>query len=317
MNQSHATATDKLVTVMTAKKQFDVIIVGGSYAGLSAAMALGRSLKNVLVIDSGKPCNRYTPHSHNFITQDGSTPGEIATKAKEQVLRYPTVTFMQGIALNGIKSNDGFEVETNTGSKVHAAKLVFATGISDILPATKGFEDCWGKSVIHCPYCHGYEFKEKKTAIIANGDKAVHIAALVNNLTGKIGIFSNGKADFTPAQSLKLKEHRIAVNEKVINEIRHSDGQVTALLFEDGSSEQVEAAYAVIPFEQQCNIPEKLGCALTETGLIKVDTFQKTTVQGIYACGDNSSPLRSVANAVATGNFVGAMLNNELTMERW
>ncbi|MEM7297910.1 MAG: NAD(P)/FAD-dependent oxidoreductase, partial [Bacteroidota bacterium] len=139
----------KKYNAMNNKQDFDVIIIGGSYAGLSAAMALGRSLRNVLIIDSGLPCNRQTPHSHNFITQDGKTPSEIATAAKSQVLEYDTVQFLEDLASSGKRIAHGFEVLTASGKKVTAKKLVFATGIKDIMPEIKGFADCWGISVVH------------------------------------------------------------------------------------------------------------------------------------------------------------------------
>ncbi len=294
---------------------FDVIIVGGSYAGLSAAMALGRSLRKVLVIDSGEPCNRYTPHSHNFITHDGTVPGEIAAKAREQVLKYDTVKYHQGIAVTGKKTGIGFEIGTQSGKIFSAKKLIFATGVKDIFPAVKGFEDCWGKSVIHCPYCHGYEFKGEKTAILANGEKAFHIATLVNNLTDRISIITQGKPDFKEEQLNKLKKNNIVLIEKEVAEIQHQDGQVNVLIFKDGTKENFDAVYAAIPFEQHCTIPVALGCELTEMGHIKADMFQKTSIPGIFACGDSTSMMRSVANAVAAGNMAGAMVNNELTAE--
>src|SRR5690606_28226163 len=143
------------------------IIIGGSYARLSAAMALGRSLRNVLIIDSGLPCNRQTPHSHNFITQDGEKPNVIAEKAKAQVLNYDTIKFYNGTAVSGSKIENGFVITTQTEEKFTAKKLIFATGIKDIMPDIKEFQACWGISVIHCPYCHGYEFRNQKTAILA------------------------------------------------------------------------------------------------------------------------------------------------------
>jgi len=302
---------------MTGKNQFDVIIIGGSYAGLSTAMALGRSMRNTLIIDSGKPCNRYTPHSHNFITQDGAVPAEIATKAKEQVLKYDTVKFHQGIAVSGKKMEKGFEITVDSGEKFSSKKLVFATGVKDIFPDIKGFQDCWGKTVIHCPYCHGYEFKGKKTAVLANGERAFHITALVINLTNKITIITQGNPNFKEEQLIQLQKNKIQIIEKEVAEIEHQNGNISTLIFEDGSEENFNAAYAAIPFEQHCKIPLDLGCEITETGHIKVDLFQKTTIPGMYACGDNSSPMRSVANAVATGNLTGAMVNNEITVEQF
>lgn len=144
------------------KNEFEVIIIGGSYSGLSAAMALGRSLRKTLIIDSGKPCNRQTPHSHNFLTQDGSTPQEISTIAKQQVLNYDTIRFYEGLAISGKKIAEGYEVTTSNQDVFRAKKLVFALGIKDLMPNIKGFSECWGISVVHCPYCHGYEIRNKK-----------------------------------------------------------------------------------------------------------------------------------------------------------
>jgi len=302
---------------MKDNKEFDVIIIGGSYAGLSAAMALGRSMRNVLIIDSGKPCNRYTPHSHNFITQDGAVPGEIAAKAKEQVLKYDTVKFFEGLAVDGRKTEIGFEIAIDSGEKFSSKKLVFATGVKDVFPDIKGFQDCWGKTVIHCPYCHGYEFKGEKTVVLANGERAFHVTALVKSLTDKITIITQGTPDFKEEQLIKLQKNKIRIIEKEVAEIKHQNGEVEALIFKDGTKENVSAVYAAIPFEQHCKIPLDLGCEITEMGHIKVDLFQKTTIPGMYACGDNSSPMRSVANAVAIGNLTGAMVNNEITAEQF
>lgn len=300
---------------MKDKKNFDVIIIGGSYAGLSAAMALGRSLRNVLIIDSGLPCNRQTPHSHNFITQDGEKPGVIARKAKLQVLNYDTVKFYNDLAVSGRKIENGFEITTRSGDVFEGKKLVFATGIRDIMPDIKGFAACWGISVIHCPYCHGYEYRGQKTGIMANGERAFHIASLVSNLADKVTVLTSGKADFDIKQTAKLSKHNISITEKEIIEIRHKNGNVKNVVFSDGTKESFNAVYAAIPFAQHSDIPVALGCELTEQGHIKVDMFQKTTIRGIFACGDNAGMMRSVAYAVAAGNMAGAMVNNEITRE--
>jgi len=299
----------------TANNQFEVIIIGGSYAGLSAAMALGRSLRKVLIIDHGKPCNRYTPHSHNFITQDGAEPAAIAQKAREQVLQYDTVTLLEGQAIAAKSLEPGFEISMQDGTKLSAQKLIFATGIEDIFPEIEGFADCWGKTIIHCPYCHGYEFRGKKTAIWAEGDRALHISSLVHNLSKEISLISQNKGAFNQEQLKKLQQHKIPLIDKAVKSIVHEKGAIQKLVFEDGQEANFDAVYAALPFRQQSSLPEELGCSLTEMGHIKVDAFQKTEVPGIYACGDNSSMMRSVANAVYTGNLAGAMVNNELSQE--
>tara|TARA_R110002051_G_scaffold275909_1_gene336855 strand:- start:10550 stop:11458 length:909 start_codon:yes stop_codon:yes gene_type:complete len=302
---------------MAKNKIFEVIIIGGSYAGLSAAMALGRSLRTVLIIDSESPCNKQTPHSHNFITQDGEKPSVIAKIAKEQVLKYSTVKLITTVAVTGKKNKNGFIITTQENEEFSAKKIIFATGIKDTMPNIKGFSDCWGISVVHCPYCHGYELRGQKTGIIGNGERAFHIASLVNNLTDTITILTSGKADFNEEQQLKLKKHNINIIEKEIAEVEHENGQVKKIIFNDASKIDFDVAYAVIPFTQHTDIPEILGCELTEHGFIKVNNFQETSITGVYACGDNTAMLRSVANAVYSGNFTGAIVNKVLTEENF
>ncbi len=300
---------------MARANYFDAIIVGGSYAGLSAAMALGRSLRNVLVIDSGLPCNRQTPHSHNFITQDGETPLAISKKAREQVMSYQSVHFLDDLALNAVKSKEGFSVATKSGEVFVGRKLIVATGIKDELPDIKGFAECWGISVIHCPYCHGYEFRNQRTGILANGDRAFHLASLVKNLTDDLTIITSGAPAFTVDQLASLERNAITINEASVVEIIHEDGHLIDIVFNDSSRAPFDALYAAVPFTQHTDIPVSLGCELTEQGHIKVNHLQQTTVDGVYACGDNTSPMRSVANAVAAGNFVGGIVNKVLAEE--
>lgn len=291
---------------------FDVLIIGGSYAGLSAALALGRALRKVLIIDSGLPCNRQTPHSHNFLTNDGEKPAAIAQKAKAEVLNYDTVQFMQGIAVSGTKLEHGFAVTTDNGTTFTAQKIIFATGVKDLMPSIPGFSECWGASVIHCPYCHGYEVHSQKTGILANGEFAFHYARLLRNWTKDLVVFTNGPAELSDEQRQKIKSHHIPIIEKEIASLNHENGQLRDVVFSDGSAFALNVLYARPSFGQHCNIPELLGCELTDQGFLKVDMFQKTTVEGVYACGDNAQPMRSVANAVASGNMAAAVLNNDM-----
>jgi thioredoxin reductase len=292
-------------------KNFDVIIIGGSYAGLAAAMALGRALRNVLVIDNGLPCNRQTPQSHNFITHDGRAPGVIAALAKQQVQQYPTIQFFDGLAISAEKTKTGFNVAT-ADQTFSAAKLIFATGIRDLMPDIPGFSECWGISVIHCPYCHGYEVRNQKTGIFGNGDFGFELAKLISNWTKDVTLFTNGASTLTAEQTQKLQEHEIQIIEKEFEKLEHHNGHLQNIRFKDQTQMALTALYAPRPFEQHCNIPETLGCALTDEGYLQTDAFQKTTVDGVYACGDNTNKLRTLANAVATGTTAGMILNKEL-----
>jgi len=302
---------------MAGKETFDAIIVGGSYAGLSCAMSLGRSLRKTLVIDSGRPCNASTPHSHNFITQDGKTPKEIALAARAQLEQYDTVQLMDGLVIEAAKTSAGFEIVTQDGSRLAGKKLVFATGIKDMLPDIKGFADCWGISIVHCPYCHGYEYRHRKTAIWAMGETAFHLTSLVSNLTKDLTALTNGKPVFTDEQLDKLKKHDIPIVEGEIVEIEQKMGRLEHVVFKDGTKMAFDVLYAKVPFLQHSHLPALLGCELTDQGYLKVDNFFQTSVPGVYACGDNASGMRSVANAVAGGNMTGAMVNMELVKERF
>lgn len=297
------------------KNTYEVIIIGGSYAGLSAAMALGRSLRNVLIIDSGKPCNRHTPHSHNFITQDGETPAAIAQKAKEQVLKYDTVTFLKGKAVSAERSVTGFTIGTEAGETFTAKKLLFATGVADLLPKINGFDDCWGISVIHCPYCHGYEVKTQKTAILANGDAAIHYVVLLRQLTNDLTIFTNGPAEFTMEQSAKLKQYNIPVIKDKIAALKHNKGYVEKIIMQDCTAYDFPVIYARPATKQHSDLPEELGCTINEQGFITVDEMQQTSVNGIYAAGDCTTGQRAVAIAVGTGMKAGAAINYALCAE--
>ena len=299
---------------MKKTEPFDAIIIGGSYAGLSAAMALGRSLRQVLIIDSGDPCNKQTPHSHNFLTQDGKTPMEISTLAKQQLGHYPTVHFHQGFAEGASGSSGAFQVGTSTGEAFGAKKMILASGIRDLMPEIEGFAECWGTSVIHCPYCHGYEFRDRATGIMATGEKAYHLASLVHNLTKELTLFMDRDA-VTAEQAQKLRGHAIRFEPRKIVALEHEGGKLKRVLFGDGDGIELEALYAGLPFEQHSLLPFDLGCGFTEAGHIQVDMLQRTTVEGIYACGDNSSPMRSLAQAIHAGNMAGAALNRELALE--
>lgn len=300
---------------MTGNNTFDVIIVGGSYSGLAAGMALGRALRKVLIIDDGKPCNKQTPNSHNFITQDGNTPASIAVLAKEQVKQYNTVAFFSGQAITGKKIKNGFEIQVSSGEIFEAKKIIFATGISDILPDIDGMAACWGISVLHCPYCHGYEVRYEKTGVLANGVIGFDFTRLISNWTNDLTLFTNGTSTLTVEQREQLEKYNISIVEKEIENLEQINGHLQNIIFRDGPKFSIKALYAPVPFEQHCTIPASLGCQLTEEGYIKVDPFLETTISGVFACGDNATTMRTVANAVAMGTTVGITVSKKMILE--
>lgn len=293
---------------------YDTIIIGGSYSGLSAGMTLGRSIRKTLIIDSGRPCNAQTPQSHNFITQDGRAPKSIASEAKAQVMKYPTVEYLEDLVTKVSGADGNFSVMTESGSEHKTRKLIFATGIRDIMPEINGFNECWGITAIHCPYCHGYEVKSKNTGILVNDESAIEFARLLSNWTDTLTIYSNGDALF---DKLQLKLLGVSVVEKKIERIEHQNGHMTNLIFEDGSNRSIDALYHRAKYEQHCKIPEQLGCEMTDSGHIQVNDFQQTSLPGIYAIGDATTVFRAVSVASASGTKAGALLNHELITEKY
>ncbi|MBS1689082.1 MAG: NAD(P)/FAD-dependent oxidoreductase, partial [Bacteroidetes bacterium] len=194
-------------------------------------------------------------------------------------------------------------------------KLIFATGIKDILPDIPGANECWGISLLHCPYCHGYEVRGKKTGILANGDSGFEQAMLISNWTNDLTLYTNGQSGLSATQSTALRNHNIQIVETEINELLHINGQIKQIVFKDNTTAEIGVIYSRRPFTQHCTIPESLDCELTPDGYLKIDSMFKTTAPGIYACGDNASRMRTVANAVAMGAGAGIAINKELIEE--
>jgi thioredoxin reductase len=278
-------------------------------------MALGRASRNTLIIDAGEPCNRQTPHSHNFITRDGETPAAISAKAKEQVLLYPTITFVIDKAMKAVKNDTGFEVTTETGNTYQAKKVLIATGLRDVMPDIDGFAECWGISIIHCPYCHGYEVKNQKTGLLANGPIAEHFLPMLLQWTKELTLFTNGKSTVSDEVAAKFKKHGIEIIETEIESVQHTDGYLESVTLKDGSKHDMKVLYAKIPAVQHTFIPEDLGCNINEQGLIEVDEMKKTSISGVFASGDCTTQARSLAVAVETGMKAAVGINMELCME--
>lgn len=297
---------------MNVRQKYDVIIIGGSYAGLSAALVLGRSLRRVLVIDAGQPANRQTPHAHGFLTRDGATPAELSAIARQQVSYYPTVQFWSETVLTAAKTADGFNVITKNGLQFWGRNVLLATGVYDIMPDLPGFAECWGRSVLHCPYCHGYEIHGEPLGILANGDTGYEMSTLIQHWSGPLTLFTDGPATLTQAQQKTLTQLAIPIVETPLLAIEHQGGMLTALRLTDGSRTHPKAVFARVPFRQSSDIATQLGCRMTENGLIETTEFGETTVSGVFAAGDATTLFRQVAIAVASGTKAGAWMNREL-----
>jgi thioredoxin reductase len=292
----------------------DVIIIGGSYSGLSAALTLGRARRSVLLIDAIEPCNARVPHSHNLLTHDGEPPAALRTKARNDVARYDTVHLLNGRALEVSGSDGAFVVRTADGVEHHSRKLLLALGVRDELPPITGLSECWGISAAACPFCHGYEVSDGSLAIVGSTPDTVQYAMLLRNWSRNLNVFTNGPAEFTEEQRGMLHKQGIEVLGTSIVEVIHDQGRVRSVLLADGSRIAVDALFlrsrTIIP----SSIPQSLGIVLNEQGLLHVDLLQRTNVAGVFACGDCTTPMRALSVAMASGTMAGSAMTHELVV---
>ncbi len=294
---------------------FDAIIVGGSFTGLSAALVLGRSMRNVLVIDAGDPCNRRVHHANNFLTQDRKTPKQILKKARKDLAKYETVKIMLAYVMECEKVATGFQVKIHSGEVYKSKKILFATGVLDLLPDVKGFAKCWGRSILHCVYCHGYEVRNEEAGIVGDGPSVLDTIKTISHWSTKITVFTHGPTVLTEKEKAIVKAQNIEIVEKEIVAFEHKKGMLTNLLFKDDSKFMVSTIYAKVHSKQHCELPVQMGVEMTEQGNIKVDLYNRTSIHGLFAAGDNTSTYRTISSSVSAGTKAGMFVNGEIIDE--
>lgn len=290
--------------------QQDVIIIGGSYAGMAAALQLLRARRRVLIIDEGIRRNRFASHSHGFLGQDGIDPAEIAGAARAQLLAYPTLTWIDGRAETAAGKKDAFVVATRGGAPYEGRRLLFATGVSDGLPEIEGLAERWGKSAFHCPYCHGYELNQGEIAVIAAGPMSIHQAQLIPEW-GKVTFLTNGAITLDKEARADLVERGVTIDETPVARLEgHADVVLT-----DGRRLPFAGIFVATRTTPASDIAERLGCEIEETAMglqLRTEATKETTVPGAYACGDAARVPHSVSLAVGDGAWAGAQLHRSL-----
>lgn len=295
----------------------DVGIIGGGPAGLNAALVLGRARKNVVVIDEGRPRNRVTRESHGFLTRDGIAPGEFRRIARAQIQVYPTVHFVDETALTVTGVDGNFEITTTQGTTYRAKKLLFAVGMKDLPVEIDGLAEVYGKSAFVCPYCDGWELRDQSLVVITKGAKALHMAKTLAGWTNQYVICTNGPSELTDEQREELKQHHISVFEAPILRIESEEGMVQQVILENDTIVPCTGIFFAPKLAAGSDIPQTLGCQMSESGAIVVDTFGKTNVPGIYGAGDASSEMYQVIAAASLGALAGVAINSELLVEVW
>ena len=288
----------------------DVIVIGGSYAGMAAALQLLRARRKVLVIDAGKRRNRFADASHGFLGQDGVNPGEIARRVKEQLAAYPTLTWIEETAEQAEGRKDAFVVTAADGVRHDGRRLLFATGVSDTLPEIEGLGERWGKNIFHCPYCHGYELDQGRIGCIATGPMSLHQAQLLPEW-GEVTLFLNGAFAPDAEQRADLAARGVTIEETLVARL---EGEADVRLA-DGRLLQFAGLFTATRVSPSSRIAEQLGCAIEETLFgtqIQTDAMKETTVPGAFACGDAARIPHSVSLAVGDGAWAGAQLHRSL-----
>lgn len=296
------------------EEKFDVIIVGGSFAGLSAAMQLARARRRVLVIDGGAPRNRYASHAHGFFGQDGLPPARIVATATEQLLKYPTATVVQGQVCKAEGAWGSFQVELADGTRGHASRLILATGVRDILPAIPGLDARWGATVLHCPYCHGYEVRDQRIGVLASHPLSVHQALLLPDW-GRTTWFTQGIATPDAHETALLRERGVHIEPTPVAEIAGHAPAIEAVRLVDGRMVPVDALFVGTRTEPAGGLARQLGCAIEEGPLgsyVRVGDWKETSARGIYAAGDLSSAMTNATFASAAGVAAGVGAHRSL-----
>jgi thioredoxin reductase len=289
----------------------DAIVIGGSYAGLSAALQLARARRRIAVIDAGQRRNRFAATSHGFLGQDGRAPEAIAADARAQLLAYPNVHWLQDTATGAERApgGDGFSVCT-AGTTLQARRLVLATGVADELPPLPGLAERWGRSVFHCPYCHGYELDRGRIGVLAWGPLALHHALMLPDW-GTVTLFLNDAFEPDEAQRAALSGRGVAL---VPGRVARLAGQATVEL-QDGRRIDTDGLFTATTTRMASPIAEQLGCAFDHGPIgpaIQRSALMETTVSGVFACGDAARPFGNVAVAVGDGAMAGASAHRSL-----
>jgi len=295
--------------------QIDVIIIGGGPAGMSAALVLGRARRHVLVIDEALPRNRVTHESHGFLTRDGIAPAEFRQIAREQILAYPSVSFVQETVMNVTGTDGHFEVTTSSGTTYQSAKIIFATGMKDAPLEIKGLQDVYGKSAFVCPYCDGWEMQDRPTAILA-GEHTLHLTRTLSGWSSDLIVFTDGNP--RPDEEVEqLSSRGIPVYDAKVREILSENGKVSAILLEDGTEVPRTAIFFAPKLISGSDLPQKLGCTMTDFGAMQVDEMGRSNIPGVFGTGDSASRMYQIAAAVSSGSLVGVMINSEFLEREW
>ncbi|MEU2727143.1 NAD(P)/FAD-dependent oxidoreductase [Streptomyces griseoviridis] len=297
-------------------EQYEVIVVGGGTAGLSAGLVLGRSRRRTLVVDAGEPRNAPAAHLHGYLSRDGMAPGEFLAVGREEIARYG-VELVRDRAVDAERDGPGFAVTLAGGRTVRGRALVVATGLKDELPRVPGLAERFGRDVLHCPYCHGWEVRDQPFGVLATGPLGVHQALMVSQWSKDVVFFPHQVADaeFTDVDLRRLAAAGIDVVPGEVAGLEVTDDRLTGVQLADGTVHERSVLFAAPRPVPRGELLAKLGAELRETpfgAYPVIDERGLTTVPGLWAVGNAGGFAEQLINAASRGYRAGAAINGEL-----
>jgi thioredoxin reductase len=292
---------------------WDTIIVGGGPAGLSAALALGRCRRHVFLADAGQPRNRASAHMHAFLTRDGIAPREFLRLGREQLGQYGTVRLKEGEVVGAERDGAGFAIALADGTRERGRTLLLATGVVDHVPPIAGIEPLYGRSVHHCPYCDGWEWRDHPLAVYGRGDaKGAGLALMMRQWSNDVVLLTDGPAAVSEDERTRLSAHGVRVVEDAIARLEGADGRLQRVVFGDGRTLARSALFFNTGQHQRSPLAEALGCSFDELGGVQAEDHGATGVAGVYVAGDASRDVQLVAVAAAEGLMAAVAINKKL-----
>ena len=301
---------------------WDCVVVGGGAAGLSAALVLGRARRRTLVVDDGNQSNLAAAGIGGLLGHDGRPPAELYAMGRRELAAYPSVEVRNGVVIGGGRDNDGFVLDLGDGRRERSRRVLLATGMQYRPPEIPGLAELWGRSVFHCPFCHGWEVRDQPLSVLASGERAIHQALLLRGWSDDIVVLTDGPAELTADDRARLEAAGVSVDERPVAELISDEGELAAVVFRDGDRLHRRGLLVATTLHQRSSLADELGADRGDAtpiaeNPVDVDAFMRTTSVGVCAAGDLSAHMPQVAAAVAAGSLAATAVVQSLLADEY